>query len=273
MKTNVLTFLIPLILTFSEAGAQMLVNSQPDSLQERDKFYYNHLNRPKKVHLDKGIYFLIFDVSVNSDSVKLSLNRKNQPPVLYQRNNGYFTIMCNEQSYPEFRFDYPNRQDDMKLLAKLYKIPENIIGSELPSTFKITDIYGNEFTRASFNGYTSIFFSSLSYFRHDIFSLIDEIKRNYSYDSLKLVFIDKALPADLHNFKVKQGYDDIIFVSDHLAKLRPWTSNLVRRNPGAIIFISDEKTGLLYRNVLDLNFIKDDHDLKTEITEVLQSIL
>ena len=262
-------FIIFLIITLFDVSAQILVNSKPDSLQEQVNFYYNHINKHKKINLEKGIYFLIFDVSVNTDSVELSLNRKSKPPILYQKNNGYFTIICHEKSYPEFSFDYPNQQDVMKLFAKLYRIPENIIGSELPSAFEITDIYGNEFTKDSFRGYISIFFSSSN---HDLFPIINEIKRNDYADPLKLVYIKKDLPVDLHNFKIEKGHDDIIFVSDYLFKLNPWTNDMTRKYPGAIVFISDDNTSLQYRNVLDFNYFKNDHDLKVEITELLQSI-
>lgn len=248
----------------------MLIDGKRDSLQDTHiDFYYNHLDHHKKIDLNEGIYFLIFDISVNSDSVFLTLRRKNQPPVLFQRNNGYFMIVCQEKSFVEFDMDYVNQQDPMQQFAKLFAVTEPVLGTTLPEDLKFTDIYGKEFNKCDFKGKISIFIDSPSRL------LLPEVKKLVDQfpEEISVIVRDTKSPKKLDQFSKANNYSNFIFSSVYQGYLRlgAWSKSIHGWNE--LIWLCDKDTQLQYRHRFSYDYLrKNDYPLAEELKSVIKRI-
>ena len=257
--------LILLLFCISNVYCQMLVNFKPDSLQEIDKFYYSHIDKNNKLMLQEGEYFLIFDINVNTDSVKLTIKGENNIVIPFDRYDGLYRFYLPKFEVTTFLISYD--LDGKNLLAKLYKKPANIIGSELNEDFQIKDIFNNKFNKSNLTGHQCIFLVSDD---TRLFDVIQSVKEDYKGDSIIIIAMAGRVAKNILEFKNRNNYHNIIFSSSGMLSLYPWVREFNRPITN-VVYISDKHLALKYRHIIDNSFITDQNlkFLKEDIKQLI----
>jgi hypothetical protein len=249
--SKIILFLVCSFVFGTSLYGQILVNFNPDSLQEVDKFYFSHLNKDNKLMLQEGEYFFIFDINVNIDSVKLIIKGEDNMVIPYNRYDGFFNFYLPKFEVTTFLFSY--NLNGKNLLAKLYKKPLDIISSELPESFQIKDIFNNTIKKTNLIGNKCIFLISND---TRLFDAILSVTESCIGDSVIIIAMAGRNAEKVLEFRNKYNYYNFIFSSNSMLSLFPWIRDFNRPIIN-VIYISDKNLTLKYRHIIDDKFITE----------------